>query len=270
MARMADRDRVLVLLGQTEGLSNLRIKTELGMTDDRYAQIRSELIDEGLVEKYVCRGGGIRLSRKGERESTSDDGTSSTVENENALYRPLVDFLEAQAQEDGIQAVLCPTHSLKARGQWQNPDVTRVAIEYYRNLRKMRIAVTTYEVKQFPKWNVSAVYEAASHHRFSHEAYVVLEWPNGVDFSITDPSYKIDQLARECQRYGVGLATLHPHYNSFRLRPRLDPAPSAPDDEDVETWLDYVFSRNADALKQYNERIQIVQRQLVEGWGKDG
>jgi hypothetical protein len=38
-----------------------------------------------------------------------------------------------------------------------------------------------------------------------------------------------------------------------------------PDDEDVEAWLDYVFSRNDDTLKKYNERVQIVQKQLIEG-----
>ena len=129
----------------------------------------------------------------------------------------------------------------------------------------MRVNVTTYEVKQFPSWTVSAVYEAASHHRFSHEAYVILEWPKDLDFSITDPTYKLDQLARECQRYGVGLATLHPYFNSYRVRLRIDAVPSTPDDEDVEAWLDYVFSRNDETLKKYNERVQVVQKQLIEG-----
>jgi hypothetical protein len=123
-------------------------------------------------------------------------------------------------------------------------------------------------VKQFPKWTVSAVYEAASHHRFSHEAHVVLEWPKDLEFSVTDPTYKADQIARECQRYGVGLATLHPHYNGYRLFPRIDATPRTPDDEDVDIWLDYVFSRNAEASTRYNERIQIVQKQLIEGFGR--
>lgn len=143
-------------------------------------------------KRYVVRGGGIRLTRKGERESPAYDGQSSAVGGESELYKPLVSFLEAQADEDGLQAVVCSTHSLRARGQWQNPDVTRVAIEYYPNLRKMQVTVTTYEVKQFPHWSVDAVYEAASNHRFSHEAYVVLEWPKDLDFSITDPTYKVD------------------------------------------------------------------------------
>jgi hypothetical protein len=120
------------------------------------------------------------------------------------------------------------------------------------------VTVATYELKQFPRWSVNVVYEAASHRRFSHEAWIVLEWPNGVEFSLTDPTYKLDQIARECQRFGIGLATLHPYYTSHRLRPRLDPLPNNPDDEDVEAWLDYIFSRNAQALRTYNDRIEKV------------
>jgi hypothetical protein len=263
MSRYTDRDRVLRLLNETEGLSNLRIKTELNIGDDRYATVRNELLDDGLVEKYVCRGGGIRLTRKGERETGTEEEVSSTVNKEADLYEPLASFLEKQAEEDGVQSVICQTHQLRARGKWQNPDVSRITIECYQHLRKVRVSVTTYEVKQFPKWTVSAVYEAASHHRFSHEAFVVLEWPNGIEFSITDPTHKLDQIARECQRYGIGLATLHPYYGSYRLRPRLEPAPVVPDDEDVEIWLDYALSRNQPALDAYNDKMHAVQKDLL-------
>jgi hypothetical protein len=225
MPRLPDRDRVLQILGDTTGLSNLRIKTELGLGDDRYAAIRDDLLENRLVEKIRGRGGGIRLTKKGERESPDFDGYKSAVQSEADLYDPVAEFLDEQAGEDGLQSVVCATHNLRSRGKWQNPDVTRVGIEYYPNLRKMRVTVTTYEVKQFPNWTVSAVYEAASHHRFSHEAYVILEWPKDLDFSVTDPTYKLDQLARECQRYGVGLATLHPYFNSYRVRPRIDAVP---------------------------------------------
>ena len=63
-------------------------------------------------------------------------------------------------------------------------------------------------MKQFLHWSVDAVYEAASHHRFSHAAWVVLEWPKGLDSSLTDPTYKLAQFTTECQRFGIGLATL--------------------------------------------------------------
>jgi hypothetical protein len=264
MPRLSDRDRILRLLSDSEGLSNLRVKTELGLADERYEKVRGELIQEGLVEKIRGRGGGVRLTRKGEKEILDIDEPTSTVGREADLYEPLRKFLEKQASEDSVKSVICETHNLKVRGKWQNPDVTRISIEHHRNLRKTRVAVTTYEVKQFWRWDTGTVFEAASHHRFSHESWVVLEWPNGAEFSLTDPTYKIDQIQRECQRFGVGLATFHPFYNSYRLRPRLDPRPSIPDDQDVEAWLDYVFSRNAEARKKYNQQIDDVDEAFNE------
>jgi hypothetical protein len=105
MARVSDRDRVLRLLSETEGLSNNRIKTELDLPDERYATVREALLDDSLIEKYQCYGGGIRLTRKGEKESPSYDGVGSTIENETALYKPLIAFLEKEADEDGLEAV---------------------------------------------------------------------------------------------------------------------------------------------------------------------
>ena len=192
---------------------------------------------------------------EGERESSIPDENEFTVNKEADLYTPLVQFLERQATEDEIPVVICPTHMLKARGQWHNPDITKIAIERYRHIRKTRVMVTTYEVKQFGKWNVGAVYEAASHHRFSHEAYVVLEWPKPVEFSLTDPTYKLDQIVRECQRHGVGLGTMKPHYAGFRLNVRLDPVPTTPTDADVDGWLDYVFLKIERARTTFEKQM---------------
>jgi hypothetical protein len=113
MARMSDRDRILRLLSETEGLSNNRIKTELDLPDERYETVRDELLANNLIEKYQCYGGGIRLTRKGEKESPSYDG-ASTIDNEAALYKPLIAFLEKEADEDGVEAVARPTDSGRA------------------------------------------------------------------------------------------------------------------------------------------------------------
>jgi predicted transcriptional regulator len=256
MTKLSDRDRVLGLLIDVDGLSNVRVKTELNLSDDRYQNVRQKLIDEGMVEKYVCYGGGVRLTKKGEKEITVEIDIESSVEKESDLYDPFLKMLQLQIEEDESKVVVCPTHSLKARGQWQNPDVTSIEIESYKYLRKQRVVVTTYEIKQFPRWSVGAVYEAASHHRFSHQAYVVLEWPKDVEFSILDTKYKLNQLSRECVRHGVGLATLEPYYKSYRLHSRLEPKPFAPQDEAVDSWLEYVFSRLDHQRRDFEKMMQ--------------
>ena len=271
MSKRSDRDRILLLLSDSESrqLPNLRIKTELNLGDEHYRDVRDQLLEGGLVKKYQCFSGGIRLTKKGEKEVPGgEELPGSTVDRESDLYNPLMQFLERQAQDGEIAAVVSNTSAFKKHGKWQNPDVTQIAIEHYHHLRKMHVVVTTFEVKQFPYWDVSVVYEAASHHRFAHESHVVLEWPNGVAFSFTDPTFKLDQIVRECQRFGVGLATLHPYFKSYRLYQQLNPKPRLPKDEDVEGWLEYVFSRDEEACEKYKELIANVQRGLA--WSGEG
>jgi TPR repeat protein len=63
--RTPDRIRILSLLDGREGLSALQIKRSLHLSDGRYEEVRGELLKDGLVEKYACRGGGLRLTSKG-------------------------------------------------------------------------------------------------------------------------------------------------------------------------------------------------------------
>jgi len=140
--------------------------------------------------------------------------------------------------------VVCNTGSLRSKGKWQNPDVTQVTIEYYPRLRSRRVVVTTFEVKRYPDWDVACVYEAASQKRFAHESYVVLELPRDIPFddAALHP-LRVDQIVRECERFGVGLAVLQPHYKSYKLMQQIETVQVVPADEDVEKWLDYMFLR---------------------------
>lgn len=255
MARTSDRDRLLNLLAETDGLPSARIKVELSLGDSRYEDIRNELLEEGLTEKYACRGGGLRLTRKGEREIAPHYEATSSVDRESDLYQPLVDAL----QHDDPSSIAFDTASLRKRGKWQNPDVTQISIEVYPYLRRLRVLLTTYEVKQWGSWNVSGVFEAASHARFAHEGLIVLEWPEKM-FSLSDP--RLGNIVRECQRFGIGIATLQPHYNQHRVHVRLEPVAKKPLDQDVEGWLDYALTRREEAAKRYTELMEATDKQL--------
>jgi len=249
--RISDRDRILRMLVNSDGLSNARIRAELSLDDSRYAKTVSALLKEGLVETYRCRSGGLRLTKQGEKAAPKVVEGKSGVAKETELYEHLVSCLTTQAQEDGVDAVVVNCGSLRSRGQCRNPDVAQLTVERYRRLPGQRVTVTTYEVKQFPPLDVGAAYEAASHHGFAHEAWVVLEWAAGVEFSLTDSTYRVDQIVEACQRFGLGLATLDPYYKSYRLRARIDPRPQIPDDQEVDAWLDYLLSRKPDAEKAF-------------------
>jgi TPR repeat protein len=55
----------------------------LNLSDDRYDVVRDELLRDGLVEKYRCAGGGLRLTRKG-KKAASQSSASATEESEDA------------------------------------------------------------------------------------------------------------------------------------------------------------------------------------------
>jgi S1-C subfamily serine protease len=76
MARTPDTERILRLLDGTEGLSSARIRRALRLAPERYEEVRAELLHERLVEKYVCRGGGLRLTRAGQRKVREAPPTS--------------------------------------------------------------------------------------------------------------------------------------------------------------------------------------------------
>lgn len=256
--RPADADRVLRLLQQTSGLSNPAIRTELDLADNRYQEIRQALIQEELVESYRCRGGGIRLTTRGESSvPTDENGPQSTVKAEKNLYQPLIKLLEQQSSEDETASIVINTADLRKKGTWQNPDVTQVLIERYPYLKKTEIIVQTFEVKQWGRWDISVVFESASHKRFSHEAAIVLEWPNGAVFSLSDPTYKLDEIARECRRFGVGLYTLRPYYSAYRLHTHIETPRHLPLDADVESWLEYLFIRRPSASQRFAQLHEL-------------
>jgi hypothetical protein len=70
MGKQPDRVKILNLLDEKGGLPNRQVKQALNLSDARYAAVRNELKRDGLVEKYRCRGGGIRLTRKGKKAAS--------------------------------------------------------------------------------------------------------------------------------------------------------------------------------------------------------
>lgn len=265
MGRTSDRDRVLLALSESDGLSNAYLRSELDLTDKRYAEIKEALLKEGLIEKYRCHSGGVCLTRKGEKKVPVFGGDSkSRVSKEADLYGPLISYLYKIAEEGEISSLPVNTANLRTRGKWQNPDVTQITIEQYPYLRKYEAIVTTYEVKQWGRWDVNAVFEAASHRRFSHEAIVVLEWPNNEHFSLSDPTFRLDEISRECQRFGVGLQTMRPHYKSHRLHTHIEAVRNSPSTAAVETWLAYIFERVKPAESSYLDIVRTADNSLSE------
>lgn len=240
LARPSDKDRVIWLLSEQGGTSNQQVKATLGLDDSRYKTVADELRGEGILEKYRCRGGGVRLTNKGLKQKVLPE-SGSAVGKEVELYAPFKKALLAEVDENEEAAIVLDTSALRIRGKWSNPDITKVSVQRYPIQRLHKVVITTYEVKQWGRWNVEAVFEAASHRRYANEAYVVLEWAKDV------PVEGTEYLESACSRFGVGLITLHPYYTGFRHVVRITANPHTPPDGEVEEYLEYVFEkRNGD------------------------
>lgn len=246
MTRPADKDRLVWLLQEQGSSSNRNVRSTLKLSDDRYAKIKQELLDERLIEKVRGQGGGVQITTRGMKEKTLPDAVSS-VENEKALYNPFVAILDAEATENEESALVVDTSALRKSGKWSNPDVTKISVRKFPILKTHRILLATYELKQWKRWNVESVFEAASQRRFAHEAYVVLEWAKGEEV------VGLEDMISVCSRFGVGLLTLHPYYSSFRYAIQLDAEKHATSDDYVEEYLGYVFERNGDARQRYED-----------------
>lgn len=108
MPRPTDNDRLLWLLQEQGGTSNQQIRSTLNLTNKRYNDLNAELIADEVIEKYRCRGGGIRLTAKGAKKNAFP-GTTSAVGNEQALYPHLIKSLAAEAKENEEIAVVFDT-----------------------------------------------------------------------------------------------------------------------------------------------------------------
>lgn len=253
MSHKNDEEKVLRHLKQG-GVSNNRLLERTELSEERYTGAKRRLLEAGLVEKMAGRGGGLRLTRKGAREANklSSVGTSS-VDRERELYEPLIGCLQEDDDGDGAPLTVGDSSSLLVRGKWSNPDVTMVQVKEYPNLFRKEIYITTFEVKQWDRWGVSAAFEAASQARFSHESYLVLEWAKEVRFNLEDSIYRIDQVVAACNRFGVGLATMTPHRSSWKFEIHVDAIPRNPNPYEADLFLETFFERYPEEKKRIAE-----------------
>lgn len=246
MARTKDTDRILEFLYDNGPTSNYQIRSELDFDDQRYEKVRQELLEQNFVKKYRCRSGGIQLTKTGEQQIAPSE-EPKVSKKEKAIYKPFIEILKAEKDENEELAILCDTSGFKKKGKWSNPDVVKISIQQYPLLGQKTVSLITYEIKPKDKWDSSCVYEAASHGLFSNEAYVVIEREkhDGVD--------GLENIMRLCRQFGVGLITLHPHYKKFRYKIHLASEYKDPPAAAIEEYLDYIFERLPEMKNEFEQ-----------------
>ena len=206
-----DHDRLLSLVPEDgSAVGNKWLRERLGWEPERYFEIRNRLVERKVLSTGRGRGGSVyRLTpipvSKAAEEAAKPAGPQYRKEPD--LYKPI-----EEALRDGWSKTLPHSKFLvqitgrqgrkPTGGMWTRPDITVVTVDTYAYVPGKFIEVITYEIKTAENWNVSGVFEAASHSRFATQTYLLIHTPEGPG---SVPEEQLIRLQEECARFGIGL-----------------------------------------------------------------
>jgi len=158
-------------------IGNMRLRKNLGWSNDRYFAVRDTLVDAGLVELGRGKGGSVR-------RVAIDPDPPLVFSKELDLYEPLLPVIEHEwAQARRTTPVAVTITALQGRtatgGTWTRPDITCVALRTFTYVPGSYLDITTFEVKPIDRLDVRAVFEAVAHRRAATEVYVLAHAPFG-------------------------------------------------------------------------------------------
>ena len=238
---LTDDEEVMleVLPEDGNGVTNPRLKEELGWDDERYYTARDRLVDVGLVSLGRGRGGVVRRApptQPAEKvpmpvDSDLDDELGRGVPaTERSLYDPMRRVIAGEwAKDKRFDPLAVEVTAQQGRretgGRFTRPDIVAVEVKTFRYLPGKTLEVITFEVKPFFALDVTFVYEALAHRGAATRSYVLLHVP--------EPSSRqaeleaIEQAARD-HRIGLIVAEDASSYASWETRfdaVRVEPDP---------------------------------------------
>jgi len=258
-------------------VGNTFLRRRLGWpAEDEYWDARQELLDKGLIQTGKGRGGSVALvvasPEGGEARAldiTAAEEIVSEIEekaakraelvsDETELYEPLKKWIESTlgrpVEEVGdyflVKITASPSGRKRESGQWSRPDVTSVQVNTYELVPHPDVEVSSYEVKRYgDASNLSSVFEAASHSRWAHFTYLVVE------DSETAPLALSERFEQELLRYDVGLIKMFKHDGSYKFVEDLEPSFQPPESKDLDELLKGFFASDGKNLRKFKQAI---------------
>lgn len=190
-------------------IGNTSLRSSLNWGEE-YWDIRQQLLDNGLIVVGRGRGGSVARTTVAPGFEVTAKATLAglLVKDEFDLYEPLRKWLKSDwggaAEADGdyywVEVTASPSGRKRESGKWSRPDLTFVQVSTYELIPKPTVEVTSFEVKRYNEaLDLSNVYEAASHSRWTHYSYLVIEDTK------SKPLEPEPRFLRELSRFGVGL-----------------------------------------------------------------
>ena len=239
---------------------------------NRIRWVRQALADKGELDPSahgmwrITEKGRVRLEQARRPASTTSTSPvqlvtaqdSRLVKDEAELYDPMVVWLNVNWGKnvkdcgDDYWVRVTATQSRKGQlGKWSRPDVTSIQVSRFDVLPQRSIEVKTFEIKRFTNTDLTSVYEAASHQRWAHHTYLVIEIP---DKNTPMPEY----LTTESARFGVGLLKMYTKHGGaeYELEEVVGPKRQDPDPKELDGMLVDFFSYSAKELRRFKDLIK--------------
>lgn len=224
-------------------VGNISLRNQLRLDTSEFSKAKQELQQRGIVVTGRGKGGSIGL-KEISLPPSQPKGTKG-VKSESDLYEPIMkhfdeDWKPNYVAPDYYCAAITAKGSKRKSGLWSRPDVAILTVSSYQFLPTRQIEVTTIEAKRYSDATPQAVFETASHSKFSHQAYLVIEWLEETNMDDID-NENIKRILKEAQRFGIGIIQMKNNHGRWDFRDILDPQRREPDPDDCNTFIEQNF-----------------------------
>jgi hypothetical protein len=239
--------KLLELIPKKDSITNEALKHKLrragGFQTKKYWDYRQELIDHNLIRFGMGRGGSVLLNKESVEETGEKKPKKEIEEREHKFYGLFKDYLEREdvrgvMQRPKSKAWVAVTGNPRGwkrnSGPHSRPDVIMVERIKYTYL-PVHVTITTYEIKRRTALDdTKCVFEASSHSRGAHKAYVICE---------TSEEQKDEELSPEfsqtLDRFGIGFGWFFmSKEKEYELDIIVEPKRQNPNPEDEDNLLE--------------------------------
>jgi len=244
----ATDDQILFLkkLEECDGSSsNPALRKTLNWDDDRYAEVRDQLLARGDIIKTKGRGGGVKAIPK---VAPKAEPKAKRIK-ETSLYKPMAQVIGSWLRgELGYDAhnfltEVCGNKRTAGLGRWSQPDIVSVGHRVFEYLIPSRyLDIISFEVKTEQNLDMTCVYEASAHLRYVNYSYLLVHGING--HSYKDKEF-LEAIRNECERQGVGLIFAESEHSADTWEIDTKPTFNIPEPEKADDFVRRNFSEKA-------------------------
>lgn len=250
MPRNSDKERFFNAIPEDGSpIGNLTLRKRLRLSEDRYWEVRQELLKENKISLSRGQGGSVfRINAEDIREASRPQ-PRSRYKSERSLYEPFLATIRDKYTKDEniLSFVIQKTaHAGKRKtgGTWTRPDVTLVTVQSYPYYPTKSMEIITFEIKHFNDFDITAVFETAAHTRFANRSYLCVYLPENAKNAITDAD--MERIMTECDRFYTGLVLFEDPTNYDTFDFEIEPPRGMPDPA----------AQNEFISKQINQELQ--------------